>query len=265
MSTRPRSHSHAVKYERAHMHCLEAEALVESYVASHPYALRPLLQKDGEVMHELYFTEPTSSLLPIAIGDLVHNLRSGLNHLTALCTDRRNWHKVQFPIFSVDPFEIDPASQREREDRQRMRQRWHRFTSGLDDEAVAVIRKLQPFDAAPDDSSLHGLFILEELSNTDKHRELVVIASGIKDPELRFALPDGSESRAPFPGNFKDGAKVGPYPPEIDVRISGSPLVIVRVGEGDVLSGDMDLPGTLSTLMSSTVQAMQLLERFIRE
>jgi hypothetical protein len=254
--------SYVVKFERAEEHRVEAERLLGLYVDSHPYETRPVVEDQGQ-MWQLHFTEQPSPFLPITIGDMVHNLRSGLNHLLVLCTDRENWRKVQFPIFTTDPFEFDPATGEVYKSREGNRRTWRRYTTGLSDDALAVVKRLQPYDAAPDETSFHGLHLLEELSNTDKHREFVAVGIGMRDPTIFYQWP-GMRTSETFPGTFKADAKVGPYPPEMEVQIAGTPIVILSIGEDDFLSGDVELPGTFDTLMRATVRAFQCLEPFIK-
>jgi len=107
-------------------------------------------------------------------GDLVHNLRGALDHITWVLADRESPgrgddHQTQFPIIT------DPN-------------RWGRhpmtrWTNYLSDDDRWLLERLQPFHTASPAED-HPLAWLEALSNRDKHREINAVAAA---PEFLLA------------------------------------------------------------------------------
>jgi hypothetical protein len=247
--------SYLLKLRRAEKHLAEVEVMVDEYVHRNPYDVSEGVEDDqGRTLRTLRFTEQPSDMLAVVIGDFIHNMRSALNHLAASCAPRENWRMVQFPIFETDPFELDPATGKPLADRQRSRDAWERQIRGMSDEAVAALKGLQPYYLGPDDSTFHGLTLVEELSNTDKHRELVVLSNALLDPVVTTILTDGTRL-APIrrPGHAKDGAQIHtePLPREMKVEISGTAEVVVGIREDTPDAGHVEVPGSLHTILKA--------------
>jgi hypothetical protein len=130
----------------------------------------------------------------------------------------------------------------------------------MSDDARAVIASLQPYQPAPDglDETFHGLYLIEHLSNTDKHRQLTVLLNGLEDPRAIVTHADGRQSVIPWKGAARDGAQIGadPWPTNVDVKVEGEPLVIVRVGEDDRNPGNAELLGSLRTAINTCLKAV---------
>lgn len=99
----------------------------------------------------------------ILLGEIIYNLRSALDHLvyeaSALDEDGKPLTGTEFPIF------MDEGLFRKRAP-YRMR--------GLNDATRALVEKYQPF-AHGDPNIIHYLWLLQQLSNTDKHRLLNIV------------------------------------------------------------------------------------------
>ncbi len=246
--------SYVLKMQRAEQHLAEAQRMIADYIDSHPYEVAKSVEDDqGGSVRTLRFTKQPGDELAVVIGDFIHNIRSGLNHLAVACTPRENWRKVQFPIFARDPFERDPTTGQYLQgskDRSDARGAWSRHTAGMSPEAVAAIKWLQPFNSGLYDLNLHGLLLLEDFSNADKHRELVIIASALRDPTITVTGLDGIPRPLTIPGNANNGAQIGTisFPCEVNVEITGTPLVIAAVGEPLAY---VELPGALVTILTA--------------
>jgi len=98
----------------------------------------------------------------VAMGEIVHNLRSALDHLACqlfLTSGGIDCDWTQFPILSDD---TDAGFQR-----------WiDKRLPGLSNEIAAELRRLQPYKRG-DEAARDPLAILNRLSNEDKHRLLV--------------------------------------------------------------------------------------------
>src|SRR5688572_21395332 len=101
---------------------------------------------------------------PVALGEIIHNLRSVLDHLVyeASAPDENGipLTGTEYPIF------IDEAEYRRRNGPRKIR--------GLNDATRAFVEQHQPFTNR-DSTKIPYLWLLHQLSNTDKHRLLNVI------------------------------------------------------------------------------------------
>jgi hypothetical protein len=225
--------SFILKAARAKHHFDEVEALVGAYGDRHPYVMRkgPAAQ-DNSCLHHLEFTEQPSDDIAIVAGDVVHNVRSGLNHLATALVPPEFRRKVQFPIFMRDPFELDPSTGALYADRAGDRGNWKRFTSGMPDGAVEFLVSVQPYSTFWEDpGSVDGLTIIEELSNNDKHRQLILLATGLIDGAITYTWPNGKTVTRHSFGDLRDGARdTVPMPAEVEVEIRGTPAIGVNIG-----------------------------------
>jgi hypothetical protein len=126
----------------------------------------------------------------VLIGDVVHNLRSALDHLVFDLTSIKHtpphpfpasgqWRRVEFPI-TLDANEWSDHARRKL---------W-----GLSKRQRARIERLQPFRRRHDrrirqDPRRHPLYTLHELWNADKHRTLHLTASQLGFHSLDVGSP----------------------------------------------------------------------------
>jgi hypothetical protein len=97
----------------------------------------------------------------IIIGDILHNLRSALDHIAwqlALLSTPSPHDKTEFPIFWQNDNRTNGIIKR--------------LLQNVPDDARKVIEALQPY-ATPNPRT-HPLWLLQELSNRDKHRLLTL-------------------------------------------------------------------------------------------
>jgi len=143
------------------------------------------------------------------IGDVIHNLRSTLDHLVAaLIPNGGADPKVQFP-FTECASTLDQTIRKGHVDL-------------ADPRAIALIRQMKPYKGGND--ALYGLQVLD---NADKHRLLIPVLShtgiksfSLKSGDVAFALgkfvsvvgvKDGQiVAGFPLPSNMKLGDEVEP-------------------------------------------------------
>jgi hypothetical protein len=129
-------------------------------------------------------------------GDFIQNTRAALDHLVwalVLLNGEQPSRQNQFPIL-----DRAPATTRER-------QTWDRALSGVSEAARERIELAQPYqrEDAPEHHLLYGL---REMSNTDKHRTLLVTAT---------AIPEHSTATLEFRG-IHDAGELGRYGVHVD-------------------------------------------------
>lgn len=148
------------KLERAQEQFHDLIARIQTYDASKPYELpRHVNTETGKFWYEFRLKTPVPIEWSVIVGEMVHNLRSALDHLVwqmiVRDTGSNPSHLSQFPIFHA---------------RSDYKARGEKYIRGVSTKGAAIIESLQPF------STGHGqadpLWHLCEISNWDKHRRI---------------------------------------------------------------------------------------------
>jgi hypothetical protein len=156
-----------LKFKRADQHLDALEEGVRSYLSRNPYRVAGETYPE-ENRYEVFvrISEYPPAKWSVLIGDAVHNLRSGLDHLVwelaVECLDftsglREPARQTGFPIT------FDNSPKRQRSDAKKI--------ADVGPQAQAIIQHFQPHVTRnPHDP----LWLLERLWNIDKHQTLVV-------------------------------------------------------------------------------------------
>ena len=191
-----------VKLDNADRHLLALDAAIGTYLASQPIYL------DGHhdaaaskwVVTVRVREEPPAEIGAI-VGDVAHNLRSALDQLTwqlALLTTDSVYDRTQFPIVA------------EQDDYPRVAARQ---LQSLRPEHVAFVERLQPYHG--DDRTADPLYLLNRLSNVDKHRQLHLANTGLYGASIRI-------------GDFQ-GYAIGGISIEFGLFTDGSTIALIDV------------------------------------
>jgi hypothetical protein len=174
------------------------------------------------------------------IGDVVHNLRSALDHLAFALNakgyaDTHGGAALPDKAVSDSEFPIFGHGNRQRTAEQ-LYEGARRKYEHMGSEAQRLLRNFQPYQRGAD-YSRDPLWVLHELSRIDKHRELVALASAVTGWELEDGLIAG-------PGQIGGGGLVydgfvlhwwtssgGPPEDDPESKVSRD----VAFGEGTVL------------------------------
>lgn len=154
-----------LKLDRAYEHVEALNREIGAFLRRKPY--EPLDKFDREADEYIVWmrvrdTPPVR--WSIIIGEMVHNLRSALDHLAWQLVKANEGNPTRdtgFPIFTQDPF-AENANERTLE-------RWEAMTAGMLPDDVAIIQEAQPYKRG---DKMNRFFILNSLSNRDKHREM---------------------------------------------------------------------------------------------
>jgi hypothetical protein len=187
-----------VKVNRANMHLSLLDERIQRFVDSNPYKVEtePGPNRGEEIVYANTLREPPTQEWSAIVGDIVHNLRSALDHLVwqltlanghtppAVVPRLRHapggkWRDVGFPIFFT-PRPTDHLGNLISWDTAKdLRSLW-----GVRPSLRADIQGLQPFNHGKD-APKQPLAILDELWNIDKHRHLNFTSSllGLHDTE----------------------------------------------------------------------------------
>lgn len=255
-----------LKFDRAQEHFRDFKRGVQAYSESHPYkAVRGSPPEDHKDiwLYRLQITEQPDPHIGLIAGDLVHNLRSALDHLAVAITGRRD---AAFPIHHEDPWELDQSGQLI-SSREKARAAFTAAIDGAPDEAITVIQELQPF-AAGSEWATHPLGLVGRLDNADKHRELIPTTTGVTDG-LSYVVRRSAVIFTFFWPQCNDGSEVAKFswnpadvPPEseVHVHVRGTPRVTVEVRE---INGYVELAQAFTHILDGFGEVFDTLERFV--
>jgi hypothetical protein len=209
------------KHDRAHEHCGELHDEFERYFADEPVRI----ESSGFDAVSGWWTFRTVEVkrLPlrpsVIVGDVVHNLRSALDHLVCqlvLFNHQTPTTGNQFPIES---------------DRTRFSKSARRMLAGVRDDHATRIEALQPFNRTEDDelskARAWALGLLRDLSNQDKHR-LINPVTAVTTPNTEFVFGSNDDAgpigEIVFSGRIAAGVEfarihIAPQGPDPHVRL----------------------------------------------
>ncbi|MDA8373608.1 MAG: hypothetical protein M0Z91_05070 [Actinomycetota bacterium] len=222
-----------LRLERAEEHLNEIESLVGAFAAQEPFRLQEARDaQTGEWVYALELALSPSDKIPVVVGDFLHNVRSALNYLLiGMLPTTKHHRSLQYPISLKDPFGRDPATRRYLDRDPRVRRPWRILKSELQPGAYKIVWEFQPFSAGIRPGEVNMLAMLGQLSNADKHRRLAVVSQGLEDPGWVIKTGDREAIRTV-------GGRVAPPGKEFlrltqraSMRLTGSPLVILRAKE----------------------------------
>lgn len=162
------------KFSRAQVHLQQLTELVDAFLATQPYsAVEEVNEQDrstgpnpfasvSRTFRGVIRDKPPSEWSPI-IGDCLNNLRSSLDHM-AWALANGEGRQTAFPIFtsSEEYKRVTPV----------------RHLRYVREDAHTLIEGVQPYHHL-DGPEAHPLFLLDRLTNDDKHRELLATEVGV--------------------------------------------------------------------------------------
>jgi hypothetical protein len=258
--------SYVAKVARAKKHLIDLQAAIDLFAGSHPYTVRERIEgkKKRKVWRLTFTADPANTDIPLIAADAIYNLRSSLDHLMSSLVPRNQRSSAMFPVYFEGVWE--PFRPGENEQRRKDRARWASDTKALSEPALAILKNLQPADGGGEEDGIDLLRLLYRLSNRDKHEKLPVVAAGLREPFVTYALPDGSVHRKmgsrEHPA-FENHADIRNLPDgAMDVQIDGAAVVAIRVSEPE---GHLPLPQFLwDTLERVESEAISSLLPFVR-
>ena len=150
------------KIERAKKHVGELQIALGAFYQTNPYVVRPEDDANtGDLIYRLCAAASIPIEIPIIVGDVLHNLRSAMDHLVwQLVEANGNAPRERATCFPVGE---SPEKHESRADRS---------AKGVCEEAMNLIADAKPYKGGDDD-----LWHVHELNNIDKHRLLLPAAT----------------------------------------------------------------------------------------
>jgi hypothetical protein len=210
---------------RADEQLIALRTAVDSFVNDDPYTV--LAEMDAEASGEFILRahvlkEPCLLEWGLIAGDVVHNLRSALDYVVwdlsvyesgpvpEPIPDRSDWRRIEFPIFYDNSrYDGTPGGQGNVPRGSGPDKLW-----GVDKALHAEFRALQPFDTGQLPNT-QPLWVLQELSNLDKHRAIPVVGLVVHTAFSAFpdlvGFPPLPPGFPPFEAEFFDLVGEGPF------------------------------------------------------
>ncbi len=212
------------KLDRADEHLFAFNEEVPRFLEAEPFEMHATLDVERRRYSvRLHVRRQPPLRWATIAADFIQNTRAALDHLVwalVLLNGDEPFRQNQFPILDQPPATT------------RQRQAWENALAGVSDEARESIELAQPYQRE-DGAEHHVLHGLREMSNTDKHRTLLVTATAIPEhptPTLEFhGVSDvGKLGRYGIhvDSPLRDGQEIA-FIEDIDVR-GANPIIEVR-------------------------------------
>ncbi len=225
------------KLDRAKAHLKSLNKSIGAYKRSKTHnfivtELNPVTRE--KVVHLKILKEPKNPEWGLLIGDLVHNLRSALDHLVwqlVILNGEKPRRQNQFPIIGTKPEYWEVPADRSESVRDRM-------LAGVSEDHRAFIDAVQPFNAGNNPQTI--LAHLSRLSNTDKHRVIhgaFVLTEQPTPEDFDVTTPESVGVTLNFSmswGALKDGAEIMrfcPNPPGAHVDVKADIPIYISFGD----------------------------------
>jgi hypothetical protein len=239
-----------MKFDRGDEHLETLDRAIRTFRTSKPYRVRA--KTNAKRQERLYRVQRTKHFPDwcCVVGDIVHNYRSALDHLTCSIVDRFAVIKAstQFPIYRH---------------RQAFMAGWPQKVGNVGHRGIkTAFERLQPYERRDSDS----LWMLHRLDILDKHRSLLTTAMP-KTPGIRLAGPIAGLTHIPgpyqYPTDIIHWLVAFPGTP-VDVQFE--PTFEVLIQEVEIEPGvPIDLPAmdTLRDIRDAVNTAIGELEGFV--
>lgn len=231
--------------------------MLHDWAATHPIEIRKQVNRDSGAHRWLaYFRSQPPPEVGLALGDIVHNLRSALDHLVFLLVKANGQAPGRvnaFPIYT-DPDKFWNLRQSRRDPLRNVSAKW-----------AEEIARWQPFAMSPDAPGDDSLAVLSMLDNIDKHRNLILTAGCVSNhfDSLRWSITPsiggGLGHEIQTRPVYEDGAvllHIWPIPPQpIEANIDPESQFALRIAVDIGESQPMLLPEHLVIPVEEVLEA----------
>ncbi|MBI3800299.1 MAG: hypothetical protein HY268_25410 [Deltaproteobacteria bacterium] len=164
-----------MKLIRADEHLKALNDEVMNFLAIRPYEV--ITQQDipaGYLHAQVIYRHAPPDLLLMLIGDVLHNLRSALDHLAWSLARTRADSFTEFPIF-IDGARFRATDRHSNPVRGSGLHKMHDMPAS----AQTIIESLQPYKGVHGLPESEPLWLLQQLGIEDKHHTLNLVAAGV--------------------------------------------------------------------------------------
>ncbi len=191
----------------------------------------------------------------IAIGDVIHQLRTCLDHLVFALATRggrivEKPHQLSFPLAkSAIDFRAD-----------------YKVSQGIFEKVIgadelAAIELAQPYRRKPKNPAMDYLYVLGKLDDIDKHRAIIVLANQLA---VKEKLPKGFTYSTDKTRPGKDGFKIGWVTPDQAAPAEPPDRFHMRVSikEPGVITAENSATRVIQSMIEDLTAVLDQFERF---
>lgn len=232
--------SYIRKADWAEKHLIDLTLLLDTFAAQKPYTVTdPVKNKRGQRFSTLEFTEDPDPDTELMVGDIIYNLRASFDYLIGSLVPSGQRSKVLCPVLHEPVWEI-PYVATENNERTKNRERWESLARHVrSEDAIAALKELMPLKSRREPPKEHALDLINRLSNKDRHQRLPILTWGISDVRAKMVARGSgqivpckiADISDPMREGVKNNAKIPVPDKAVYVKLSGTPVVLVRIGE----------------------------------
>jgi|HubBroStandDraft_1064217.scaffolds.fasta_scaffold192752_1 hypothetical protein len=211
------------KVFHAYMHLETLKSEMMRYFSTNPCAMVRDADSTPENPTFSFATrKPIPQRLPFIIGDCLQNLRSALDYLVwelVKAASNEPGKKNMFPVcLTAKSFEDALKSGR---------------LDGIDVHAIALIDQVQPYHAGESDAPGQGLFVLDDLTNINKHRHvLLTLIRSAPAADTQFAQIGDEMWALPSPTVLDPNTEFGSNLTPQQMEMHGNLITFIALHEG---------------------------------
>ena len=220
----------AERLKRADQNMINLESEVNLFMQSGEYPVIPHPDTEEWKKAILYHKDkPIPLRFAVLVGEIVHHLRSCFDHIIWHFSDAESRTKpggLEFPVFKTEPTEKKEI------------ELYARKIKGVSNaDVLTLIREMQPYGAGANVAN-HLLLVIHDMDRFDKHRELVIVDSGLQvffpmdNVELRRKADLYSQGKLPESEHLILGRAIKDYQaaPSISFREFGNhrPYAVIK-------------------------------------
>jgi hypothetical protein len=245
-----------------------------NYELTRPYRAERVTQPNSQShiwRYVLRVTHQPGPELAILVGDFLHNVRTSLDHIAVASVPASRRRSAGFPVLQRDPWETD-ADGNYLVESDAVRTAFESRTRGLAPEALALVKKMQPYTVPESDRHTCALDMLSRLENADKHRGLVTVASGVEDITTTVSARGHTLVQNAL-GFRDDGVEVANFEPtgmpdlvehEVRVNLDGTARVVIPLRDASNTIVNFQSRVVLVGIVNSVKQMLVSLEPYVR-
>lgn len=235
------------KVNRAKHHIDELQVVVNTFSALDSYEIVMALDQAGERWPFILPIKPIPDNLPLIIGDVIHNLRSALDHVATEIASRNGEHgrHIMFPFHEkrkqlvTDAIKITPIEM------------------ALSGAKRLILDEIQPCS----DGNGYMLYAMHTLDVRDKHKQIIIITNFILTG--RMVIRVNGEVRLAarslkFNPDQTTQIAVGPWCDQAQIEHDYKSSLEICFGEPDAFRGK----AVLSILLDLTENVSNIISRF---
>lgn len=225
----------ALKVERAYSHINEFDRTVRQLSGIPANALTITKQADGSETAQFTSLGEAGRLMPLIIGDAIHNLRSAFDHLwLALHRTTSDTGKPSFPFHKTRQNLVDALTKSP-------------VKSAFPNVEPLILNEIKPHR---DSGGNEAVWAITHFDNIDKHNLIIPV---VQVHKATIRIGGVKFTNCSFSGNAVDFASNAP----LEIKDDGHITIEIALPEGDALGGQPVLP-TLLNMAQATSKAVQL-------